>query len=205
VGFAGTFSYYIDMKRVIFQALLIALLTPLSGASAAPQSAQMQTFTDDASGLLAWKAVHPGFSLQFVQVLPNYVRAIYGARGLPDDVVELMAGYCIFGTIIKNESAGTLSYRVADWNYETSDGVQHSVKTKSQWLQDWKERGVAFRWLMLPDSQTFAPGDWSQGFTTLAVPPDTPVKIHYSWTEQGTRHEGTFKNLRCAPAVAPRL
>ena len=164
----------------------------------------VQVFTDDTSGLLSWKAQHPGFSLQFIQLLPDYVRAVYSARGLSEDVVELMAGYCVFGTIIKNESDQPLSYRVADWRYLTQDGQAHPIKTKTEWLKQWQDMGVAFRWSLLPDDQTFAPGDWSQGFTTLPLPPDTPVKLHYTWSQQGKTYEGTFENLRCAPARAPR-
>ncbi|VAX13012.1 hypothetical protein MNBD_GAMMA24-2813 [hydrothermal vent metagenome] len=168
-----------------------------------PVNAEVQTFTDENSGLQSWKAQHPGFSLQFIQLLPDYVRAVYSARGLPKKAVELMASYCIFGTIIQNKSAYPLSYQVADWRYVTLDGQSHPVKTKTQWLKEWRSMGVTFRFSLLPDEQTFSPGDWSQGFTTLAVPPDTPVALHYFWTLQGKKHEGVIKNLRCAPAKAP--
>lgn len=182
----------------------MALLSTLLVAQVSWVHADVRTFTDDNSGLLSWKAQHPGFSLQFIQLLPDYVRAVYAARGLPDKVVELMAGQCIFGTIIKNESEQPLSYRVADWRYVTQDGRSHPVKTKTQWLKDWQDMGVTFRYSLLPDDQTFAPGDWSQGFTTLPLPPDTPVALHYFWTHQGKKHEGVIENLRCAPANAPR-
>lgn len=180
--------------------LLLSALT----ATAPGAGADVETFTDENSGLLSWKARHPGFSLQFIQLLPDYVRAIYSARGLPEDVVELMAGYCVFGTIIKNESGEPLSYRVADWRYAGADGKPHPVKTKSQWLREWQDMGIAFRWSLLPDDQTFAPGDWSQGFTTLPLPPDTPVTLHYTWSLQGNQYEGTFEHLRCAPAKPSR-
>lgn len=192
------------MKSIYPRTAGIILLSALTVVQAPRVNAEVQTFADDNSGLLSWKAQHPGFSLQFIQLLPDYVRAVYGARGLPDKVVELMAGYCIFGTIIKNESSQPLSYRVADWRYATRDRRPQPVKTKTQWLKDWRDMGVAFRYSLLPDEQTFAPGDWSQGFTTLPLPPDTPVALHYSWTQEGKRYEGVFENLRCAPAKAPR-
>jgi hypothetical protein len=179
--------------------LLLAFILPAQGVSA-----DIETFTDAASGLQSWKAQHPGFSLQFIQLLPDYIRAIYAARGLPAEAVEMMAGYCVFGTIIKNESGGPLSYRVADWRYAGPDGKTHPVKTKTEWLREWQDMGIAFRWSLLPDDQTFAAGDWSQGFTTLELPPDTPVTLHYTWSRQGEKYEGTFNNLRCAPAAPPR-
>lgn len=166
-------------------------------------SAEVEVFTEGNSNLLAWKAQHPGFSLQLIQLLPDYVRAIYSARGLQEDVVELMAGYCVFGTIIKNESNTDLAYRVSDWRYTTNDGKTYPVKTKTQWLEEWEKLGVAFRWSLLPDDQRFSPGDWSQGFTTLPLAPDTTFDLHYSWTLEGKTHEASIEELRCAPATAP--
>ena len=180
-----------------------ALLILTLAAGTAPADEGVEVFTDNSSGLLSWKASHPGFSLQFIQLLPDYVRAVYSARGMPGNVVELMAGYCMFGTIIKNESDGPVAYRVADWRYITADGKPHPVKTKTEWLKEWSDMGVSFRFTLLPDDQTFAPGDWSQGFTTLPLPPDTPVKLRYRWTQQGKAHEDTLE-LRCAPAKAPK-
>ena len=138
----------------VLPALLLSVVAHIPYSMAA-----VETFTDEASGLLSWKAQHPGFSLQFIQLLPDYVRAVYGGRGLPPKVVELMAGYCMFGSIIKNESDGPLASRVAGWRYITADGQAHPVKTKTQWLADWQDMGVAFRWSLLPDDQQFAPGD----------------------------------------------
>ncbi len=199
------FGYYGHMILIRSASRLAGLILLLGCTVQAPAFAgEVQVFTDDTSGLLSWKARQPGFSLQFIQLLPDYVRAVYSARGLPEEVVELMAGYCIFGTIIKNESDQPLSYRVADWRYLTGDGQAHPIKTKTEWLKQWQDMGVAFRWSLLPDDQTFAPGDWSQGFTTLPLPPGTPVALHYTWSQQGKTHEGTFEDLRCAPATAPR-
>lgn len=183
-------------------ALACALTAAVCQATA--DDSKVEVFTDETSGLLSWKASHPGFSLQFIQLLPDYVRAVFGARGLPAEVVDTMAGYCVFGTIIQNESDAPLSYRVSDWRYITADGQLHPVKTKSQWLKEWEARGVAaFRWLLLPDDQTFAPGDWSQGFTTLQLAPGTAFKLRYQWTLQGKTHEDTFEDLRCAAATKP--
>ena len=204
LGYRAVFGYYRYMS--CFHAWLNGLkLTTLVGIclQIAPVNAEVEIFTEGNSKLLAWKAQHPGFSLQLIQLLPDYVRAIYGARGLPKDIVELMAGYCVFGTIIKNESGTDLAYRVADWRYVTSDGQSHPVKTKTQWLEEWKKLGVAFRWSLLPDDQRFSPGDWSQGFTTLPLAPDTIFNLHYSWTMEGQTHEATIEELRCAPSTAP--
>ena len=191
-------KYFIRHSGNILAVLLLSAAGCVSYCFAA-----VETFTDETSGLISWKAQHPGFSLQFIQLLPDYVRAVYGARGLPQEVVELMAGYCVFGTIIKNESADVLGYRVADWHYFTADGQSHPVKTKTQWLKEWQDMGVAFRWSLLPDEQQFSAGDWSQGFTTLPLAPGTIFKLNYQWTQQGKTHNGTFEQLQCAADKSP--
>lgn len=164
---------------------------------------EVRQHTDPDTGLLSWQVHEPGFSMQLLQLLPDYVRATYIARGLPPDLVEAVAGYCVFGTIVTNDSQQQLSYRVADWRYVTADGKAHPLKTKTQWVSEWKERGVAFRWSMLPDDQTFEPGDWSQGFTTIALPPGSTFDLVYSWRYRGETHEGKLEGLRCAPAELP--
>jgi hypothetical protein len=159
---------------------------------------------DPVTGLITWKVQEPGFSLQLIQLLPDYVTAVYSARGLPPSLVKTMASHCVFGTIIKNESGEQLSYRVADWRYVTADGKAHPIKTKTEWVKEWKDQGVSFRWSILPDDQTFEPGDWSQGFTTIALPPDSPFDLIYTWRHQSENRKGTLEGLRCAPAQAPQ-
>jgi hypothetical protein len=164
----------------------------------------VQQYQDPTTGLFTWKTRQPGLSLQLIQLMPDYVSAIYSARGLPPSLVKTMASHCVFGTIIKNESGEQLSYRVADWRYVTDDGKTHPIKTKTEWVKEWKDQGVSFRWSILPDDQTFEAGDWSQGFTTIPLPPDSSLKLIYTWRYQGENHKGTLEGLRCAPAQAPQ-
>jgi len=186
-------------KTVPLAGLLFFLLLPC-GVSAG----DIQQHRDPETGLITWKAQEPGFSLQLIQLLPDYVTAVYSARGLPPSLVKTMASYCVFGTIIKNESDQQLAYRVADWRYTTGDGKAHPIKTKTEWVQEWKDQGVSFRWSILPDDQTFEPGDWSQGFTTIPLPPGSSINLIYTWRHQGENHTGTLEGLRCAPAQPPQ-
>lgn len=155
------------------------------------------------TGLLSWKVKESGLSIEFIQVLPDYVAAVYGSRDIPPAVLESMAGYCVFGTILKNESAQELTYRMADWRYVTRDGSEHRIKTKTEWVAEWKGRGVSYRWSLLPDDQVFEPGDWSQGFITFRLPPDSVFDLKFSWRYQGEEHTGTIRDMRCAPARPP--
>jgi hypothetical protein len=178
--------------------LAVALLWLLSGMAAV--AADTQHFRDPETGLLAWRFQQPGFSLQLVQMLPDYVAAVYASRGLPPELIARMRDHCVFGTILTNDSDVTLRYRVADWRAVTPDGVSHPFRAKSAWVKEWAAMGVGFRWSMLADEQSFAPGDWMQGFTTVELPPDTAFDFHFSVDLQGKRHDGTMAGVRCAPA-----
>ncbi|QMU61308.1 MAG: hypothetical protein GKR92_06195 [Gammaproteobacteria bacterium] len=134
-----------------------------------------------------------------MQLLPDYIRAIYGSHGFPSEAIENIASYCAFGTIVRNTSETSLSYRVKDWYAETADGVKHTFKTKTQWLDEWKIMNIRYSWTMLPSEQTFNIGDWSQGFTTIKLPHEEPFDLIYSWNLDGEKIMGKIKSLRCAP------
>ncbi len=190
--------YYLSMNithRILRHGALLMLVC----ATPSP-AAQLTQHRDPESGLLSWKQVDRGFSLELIQLLPDYVKALYSSRGLPQSVVEGMTPYCVFGTVVQNHSGGELSYRVADWRYVTADGKKHPLKTKTQWLAEWKKQGVDFGWSILPAAMTFDVGDWAQGFTTVRLPPGSRFDLIYSWRHHGKHYTGTLKNIVCAPA-----
>jgi hypothetical protein len=178
--------------------LLALLLVP-----ATVGAAELTQTHDPDTGLTAWKKVDRGFSLELIQLLPDYVAALYSSRGLPPAVVDSIRGYCVFGTIAQNQSGGALSYRVADWRYVTPDGKQHRLKTKPEWVAEWKKLGSDFGWSILPATMTFDTGDWAQGFTTVHLPPGSRFDLIYSWRHHGKRYTGKLENLVCAPEQAP--
>jgi hypothetical protein len=174
----------------------LLLLVVLSRGAMAEAREQVNPDT----GLSSWETVGQDFSLELVQVLPDYVRAVYASRGLPQSIIDKVSSYCVFGTILKNQSDTTLAYNVGDWRYVTRDGRAHRARLKTEWVNEWQDMGVAFRWSLLPEQQTYAPGDWGQGFTTIALPPGTVLDLHYSWEQGGVTHTGIIKEVRCAPA-----
>ena len=165
-------------------------------------SASVERVSPD-TGLSSWKSEGDALEFELVQVLPDYVRASYAARGLPKVVVDKVSSYCVFGTILHNRTDRPLSYNVADWRYITPDGVSHRIRTKSEWVSEWQDLGIAFRWSMLPDDQTFEVGDWGQGFTTIALEPGSRFALGYSWSQDGKTETRTIKEVRCAPEELP--
>ncbi len=154
---------------------------------------------NEQTGLLTWRSGGAGFSVEFIQVLPDYVRAVFGKHQFPKAELERIAGYCVFGSILKNTSQQRLSYRVADWYYTDRNGIKHPVKTKTQWLQEWRKAGIKFSWLLLPDSHDFEVGDWQQGFTTVMQPRNAHFDFTYIWKLDGVEQAATIKDMSCPP------
>jgi len=151
------------------------------------------------SHLLTWTAEDDGFSIELIQLLPDFVRAIYSNHHFPEKEVEEIAGYCVFGSIIKNTSDKTLTYKVADWRYIADNSAPMPVKTKSQWLEQWRKSGITFSWTLLPDAGTFYVGDWQQGFTTIKLPRNSEFDLIFKWQLDGKEHVGKIEKLRCPP------
>lgn len=159
---------------------------------------------NETSGLLTWSASDDGFKVEFIQLLPDFIRAIYAKHNFPPEEVERAASYCVFGSIIKNTSDKLLSYRVDTWRYrvrssDRSVTQEWPVKTKTQWLDEWKKAGIGFSWTLLPDTGEFEVGDWQQGFTTIKLPRESEFDLIYKWKLNGVPYSGTIKNMKCAP------
>jgi len=180
------------------------LITALLLISTAAFAAKVSIYKDETSGLLTWTAEDDGFSIELIQLLPDFIRAIYAKHDFPKQEIERAASYCMFGTIIKNTSNQHLSYRVANWRYRTNDGKgnygkEQPVKTKTQWLEQWRKAGIMFSWTLLPDTGEFSVGDWQQGFTTIKLPRENKFDLIYKWSLDGVEHTGILENLECAP------
>jgi len=179
--------------------ILISALCSLAVLSSS-HAADVSIHKNKESGLLTWTSKDDGFSIELIQLIPDFIRAIYNKHDFPVDEVERIAGYCLFGTIIQNTSQQQLSYRVSDWRYVDKKGRSYPVKTKTQWLEEWRKAGVTFSWTLLPDSGDFEIGDWQQGFTTVQLDRNEHFDFIYTWTLDGIRHEGKIEDMSCAPA-----
>jgi len=187
-----------------FKALLGGSLCLFSAALSPAHATQVSVHKNETSGLLTWTAEDKGFQIELIQLLPDFIRAIYKKHNFPDAEVERAASYCVFGTILKNTSNQLMSYRVKDWRYRAKNddgsyGKALPVKTKTQWLEEWRKAGVTFSWTLLPDEGEFAVGDWQQGFTTVKLPREAEFDLIYRWQLDGVEHEGVLEGLKCAP------
>lgn len=191
--------YYYSPDMKILAILALALPVLLAGCGSSVDVTVVEE-VNPASGLSRWQTEGQDFSLELIQLAPDFVRAVYEAKGLPGEIIESVSSYCAFGTIIRNLGSSPLSYDLTQWRYVTADGTQHSAKPKSAWVSEWREMGIAFRWILLHEAQTYQPGDWGQGFTTVKLPHGTTFDLHYSWTQNDRTHTAVIKEMRCAPA-----
>jgi len=178
--------------------------------SVVANAAEVSVHENEKTGLLTWTVEDDGFTLELIQLLPDFIRAIYAKHNFPADEIERAASYCIFGSILKNTSNKKMSYRVSDWRYVPKDkngeaGEALPVKTKTQWLEEWKKAGITFSWTLLPDSGDFAVGDWQQGFTTIKLPRESEFDLIYKWKLGGVAQVGMLKGLKCAPESLPDM
>ena len=94
------------------------------------QAANDSVHKNEQTGLLTYTSESEGFSIELIQLLPDFVRAIYAKHDFPKAEIERIANYCVFGSIIKNTSQQQLHYKVADWTYSDEQGKLQPVKTK---------------------------------------------------------------------------
>jgi hypothetical protein len=182
------------MRTILIKPVLLSVFLSLAAEASATSIHE-----NEATGLLTWTADNEGFKIELIQLIPDFVRAIYAKHNFPKQEVERVASYCVFGTILKNTSGQHLSYRVSDWRYRTEDGKQHPVKTKTQWLEEWRKAGITFSWTLLPDVGEFSVGDWQQGFTTVKLPRETKFDFIYKWQLDGVAHTGVIEGMKCTP------
>lgn len=161
-------------------------------------AAEQTVHKNETNGLYTWTSAGDGFSVELIQVVPDFIRAIYSKHNFPHDQIEEIASYCVYGSVIKNTSDKVLAYNVSDWKYEHK-GKSYPVKTKTRWLDQWHKAGVVFSWTLLPDEGEFYEGDWQQGFTTIKLPRGSRFDLVYTWTLDDISHSDRITNIECSP------
>lgn len=183
-------------------------LTPLIFAfclllgSDCADAAEVVVSVNPVTHMKTWQQSEQGISLEMLQLTQEAAEATYSSRDLSRLIYESMHGYCVFGSVVRNETNAALTYHVSDWRVVASDGKKQRLRTKSQWLADWKKKGVGFSWSILPDDLTLDVGDWSLGYTPIKLSPGENFDLIYTWRQNGKLFTNILRNLSC-PAAQP--
>lgn len=163
------------------------------------------------TGIHTWEHHDQGVGFTLMQISPDQARAFFLARGFDRPAVDYYASHCVFMTIVRNESVeASISNNLADWRMHTKSTKAGKLKLASDWLHEWKQRGIAepqmiaFEWSQFPQSQNFQMGDWNQGMTTYALLPGSNFDLDFAWHVKGVKHETTLEKIQCASVDADR-
>ena len=163
------------------------------------------------TGIHTWEHHDQGVGFTLMQITPDQARAFFLARGFDSPSVDYYASHCVFMTIVRNLSvAGHIINNLADWRVHKKNFKAGKLKLASDWLKEWKQRGIAespliaFEWSQFPQIQTFEVGDWNQGMTTYTLPPGSAFDLIFVWNVKGTKHETRLENIQCASVDADR-
>ena len=183
------------MRRLTLTLLALWTATALAGTD---------TSVDTETGLATWQTETAGIQVRLTQISPDQARAFYQARGFSAEAAERYASECVFMTVVRNVGDTPIQHRLADWRYESAGQPPRAIRSKAEWDRLWKQLGVsetariAFNWAQIPDTQTYAPGDWNQGMTAYSVPRGGRFDLRFAWRAKGQTHTGKLEQARCA-------
>lgn len=199
------------LKKSLVYFRAMAAVTLLAGISMVATAAETVHVIHPETGIHTWEHHDQGVGFTLMQITPDQARAFFLARGFDRPSVDYYASHCVFMTIVRNESvAESLSNNLADWRVHKKNGKAQKLKLASDWLSEWKQRGIAvpaliaFEWSQFPQIQTFEMGDWNQGMTTYALPLGSVFDLGFAWRVKGVKHEARLENIQCASADADR-
>ena len=183
--------------RVAGWGVLALLAVPVGWASPTVRT------LDPDTGIETWSTEDEGFRVSLTQMIPDQARAFFLGRGFPRDAAERYAEACVFMTIVRNVGAAPLELDLRGWRVSGVPGVER-LETRESWLVLWQatalgeSQRIAFEWSQLPTTQSFEPGDWNQGMTTVKAGPATRFDLELRWRAQGECQVATLEGVRCA-------
>ena len=174
-------------------------------AAAPPAGSTQRRWTAPEDGVLHWMLEdQSGLRLEFFQRLPDQSRAFFQGRGFPAAAAEELAQACVIQAVIRNGSRkSTITTELADWRIVVN-GSERPFRLEADWQKRWESTGapasarIAFRYAMLPTSQSLGPSDWLQGMTTPGLGYGQHFEIAVRWAADGVRKEARVRDVVCA-------
>lgn len=157
-----------------------------------------------APGARTWRWSGHGVQVRLTHIVPDQLRGFFQARGFKPKDTEIIAAACVFQTVVRNETKGSVV--ISDlklWQVMTA-GKKQSLLMREYWEQVWKTRQVpqaarlAFRWAWFPTEQRFHHGDWNMGMSSYGLPPGSKFDLILDFEIDGKRISGRIENIECA-------
>lgn len=129
--------------------------------------------------------------------------SFYLARGFPAAIIRPYAQTCAFSFGMQNESAQTLTIRLAEWTAIDAEGKMILLHLPEAWDAQWESAGVsqsariAFRWAQFQSENTFEPGDWIMGMASFEAMPPASFRLIARYHDQKEHHEIVLDKLAC--------
>ena len=160
-------------------------------------------------GVKTWRWSEDRISVRLTQIIPEQVRGFYMGRGFTPEDAALIAGDCIFQTVVRNDSPGTrVRMDMSGWKVVTKAGTGRP-KLREDWGKIWKQRNspaparLAFRWALFPTVQEFEHGDWNMGMSSYGLPPGARFDLEFVFEVGDSTLAGEILEVECAEDEIP--
>jgi len=167
-------------------------------------SGQVETGSEESSGLSYWEWRHQGMRIRLVQRLPDQTRAFFQGRGFSAEASNVIGRSCVFQAILRNDGARPVALDLETWEV-LFEGQLRPLLTREHWRGRWTDGEVgqrariALNWSLLPTRQHFEAGDYNWGMISFGLPPglkfDLLLKVVIDSEEIG----GSLSSVACTP------
>lgn len=180
-----------------------ALVAVFAFASFAHAADEPPPGIPDSGAGRTWRIEKNGMAFRLTRILPDQVRAFYGARGFDAGTVETLVRACFFQTVIRNDTTDkTADVNLAEWRIENRVAGR-PLTLERDWQRRWEAMKLAaslrktFRYALFPSVQRFAPGDWNMGMTSILPAPAERFNLRVRWQVNNESFEAVMEAVEC--------
>ena len=129
------------LPRMFNHSILVGVSAALLLAAASLTRAQENLNPiNPLAGVKTWRWSNSGISVRLTQIVPEQVRGFYLGRGFTPGDVALIAGDCIFQTVIRNDAPdSTARMDMSRWRVVTKTGTGRP-RLREDWGEIWEQR-----------------------------------------------------------------
>ena len=150
-----------------------------------------------------WRVEKDGMGFRLTGILPDQIRAVYGARGFDAKAVEMLARACFFQTVIRSDRSDRVArVDLSEWRIE-NHAAGRPLTLERDWQRRFQGMGLSpalkktLRFALFPTEQQFAPGDWIMGMTSISPPPAERFNLRVRWHVGEEAFDALVEGVEC--------